>query len=156
MKIQQIMTRAVWTCRPSDGLDTAARVMRDHDCGSVVVLDGQEKPMAMITDRDICLCALKSLSPLNRLEVSDAMSRNLYACRLEDPVADAEATMALRQVRRLPVIDRHGDLVGILSLDDIARVAARDVDDDEAPVTTGEVGKTLGRVARPRVPPPRP
>ena len=151
MKVQQLMTRATWTCRPADGLDAAARIMRDQSCGSVVVVDEQGKPVAMLTDRDVCLCALRTLRPLQLLRVSDAMSRRLHACGPEDPVADAEATMALRQVRRLPVVDPHGVLIGVLSLDDIARVALRDVDLGDPSVTTDEVGKTLGAVSRWRI-----
>lgn len=151
MRIQQLMIRVVWVCRPSDGLDVPARMMKDHGCSCVIVVDEDDRPVAVLTDRDVCLCAVRTMRPLQMIKVSDAMSSHLYACRPEDPVADAEATMALRLVRRLPVVDRTGRLVGIVSLDDIARGAARDLNLHTESVTVGEVGLTLARVSRPRI-----
>lgn len=145
MRVQQLMSRAVWVCRPADGLDVPARMMRDHDCGCVVVVDEEEKPVAMVTDRDVCLCAVRTLRPLQMLQVSDAMSTGVHVCRAEDSVAEAEATMSLRRVRRLPVVARTGRLVGILSLDDIARETSGD------PVAVGGIARTLAQVSRPHV-----
>jgi CBS domain-containing protein len=160
MKIQQLMTRVVWTSRPMDSLDRAARIMMDHDCGSIVVVDDEGLPIAMLTDRDVCMAALKTRRSLDALKVADAMSTRLYACRAEDPVSSAQTTMALRLVRRLPVVDRRGHLVGLLSLDDIAREAARDApvaprpsgaEAFAAPITAEDAGRTLGALAKPRI-----
>ncbi|MFN0009883.1 MAG: CBS domain-containing protein [Planctomycetota bacterium] len=145
MRVQQVMSRAVRVCRPADGLDVPARMMKDHDCGCVVVVDEEEKPLAMVTDRDVCLCAVRTLRPLQMLQVSDAMSSGIHVCRAADSLADAEGTMALRRVRRLPVIEPTGRLVGILSLDDIARETSGD------PIAVGRIAKTLAQVSRPRV-----
>jgi len=153
MRVQQLMTRAVWTCTPSDALDSAARIMRDHGCGCVVVVDDQDRVRAVVTDRDICLCALRTLRPLQMLKISDAMSSEIFTCRPEDSVAQAEDLMAQRRIRRLPVVDRRGCLVGIVSLDDMAREAARDKDLIARPVTAEEVGLTLATVTRPRIVP---
>ena len=147
------MTRAVWTCSPSDALDGAARIMRDHDCGCTVVVDDRDRVQAVVTDRDICLCALRTLRPLQMLKVSDAMSSQIFTCKPEDSVADAEELMAQRRIRRLPVVDHRGCLVGIVSLDDLAREAARDKDLFARPVTAEEVGLTLATVTRPRIVP---
>jgi CBS domain-containing protein len=154
VRVQQLMTRAVWTCRPSAGLDTAVRIMKDYGCGSVVVVDEHGRPVAMVTDRDACLCALETGRALTQVQVSDAMSREIHTCRPEDLVAGAEAVMVRRQVRRLPVVDARGCLVGIVSLDDIARESVREVAPHAESLTSDEVARTLGGLVRPRVPKP--
>jgi len=153
MRIQQLMTRAVWTCQPSDGLDAAVRIMRDHSCGCVVVVDEADRPLGVVTDRDACLCALRTLRPLQMIRVAEAMSGQPAMCRPEDPIARAEEMMSQRQVRRLPIVDDRGCLVGILSIDDLAREAARLRDPATEPVTPDEVGRTLGVLAKPRIAP---
>jgi CBS domain-containing protein len=151
MKVKELMTQPVRTCRATDGLDAAARTMKDRSCGCVVVVDERERPVAIVTDRDICLCALRTLRPLQLLRVSDAMTSPLRTSRPEDKISDAEAAMGRWHVRRLPVVDAAGRLVGILALDDIAREAARDRSLFARPVTADEVGMTLATLTRPRI-----
>jgi CBS domain-containing protein len=148
MNVETLMTRSVGTCRPSDGLDQAARTMKSHDCGCVVVTDGCGHPTAIVTDRDICLCSLRTLRPLQMIHVSDAMSTNVITCRPEDSAMRAQAIMCQNRVRRLPVVDADGHLVGILSLDDIAREAASERDLFAPRVPANEVGMTLAAVSR--------
>jgi CBS domain-containing protein len=151
MKVERLMTRTVGTCVPTDGLDRAAQTMRSRDCGCVVVTDPASHPTAVVTDRDICMCALRTLRPLQMLHVSDAMSPSLITCRPDDTVPRAEAVMCQNRVRRLPVVDGEGKLVGILSIDDIAREAARERDLFSRPVQANDVGLTLAAVSRKRV-----
>ena len=80
----------------------------------------------MLTDRDICMAAYTQGRPLGEMQVSSAMSRQLFSCRPEDSLAKAEEIMRTNRIRRLPVIDADRHLVGILSLDDIAREATRE------------------------------
>jgi len=80
------------------------------------------------------------------------MSKELWSCRLDDDLSDAERTMREHQVRRLPVIDARGDLKGILSLSDIAREAAREARDrpKQIEVSYTDVAETLGAINVPR------
>jgi CBS domain-containing protein len=151
MNVEKLMTRTVGTCQASDGLDRAAQTMRSRDCGCVVVTDEAARPRAIVTDRDICLCALRTLRPLQMLHVSDAMSTNVITCRPGDSVSKAEAVMSQNRVRRLPVVESDGQLVGILSLDDIAREAAKERDLFSKPVPAKQVGMTLAAVSRRRI-----
>ena len=82
-------------------------------------------PVGMLTDRDICMAALNSGCSLDELEVSSAMSSEVFYCNPDTSIEAAERTMGLHQVRRLPVIDEEGHAQGLLSLDDIAREALR-------------------------------
>lgn len=125
MRVQQIMTTDVQTCRPEDSLETVARRLWEHDCGVLPVVDDEGRVGAAITDRDVCMGAMMQSGRLADLRVADSMSRQLFSCRPEDDVALAAQLMAAHAVRRLPVVDDVGRLCGILSLNDLAVAAPR-------------------------------
>lgn len=147
MRVADVMTREPVSCRPWDSLETAAQVMWNHDCGCVPVVDEGNRAVAMITDRDACMAAYLQGKPLSDVLVSSAMSQELHTCATQDLVTYAENTMRSRQVRRLPVVDDDGTLVGILSLNDITRVQSnaqarrgRGAPEDEVKVTLAAIG----------------
>ncbi|MGO9062409.1 MAG: CBS domain-containing protein [Candidatus Binataceae bacterium] len=125
MKVEQIMNRNVRFCRPQDSLSNAAQMMWDEACGAVPVVDEQSRPVGFLTDRDICMAAYTQGKPLGELRVELAMARKIVTCRAEDDLRKAAVLMQQNHTRRLPVIDRDGTLVGLLSLDDLACEAAR-------------------------------
>lgn len=151
MNVSNLMQRRVATVGPDERLDRVAHLLRDRECGSVVVVDERRRPLAMVTDRDVCLAALRHATALAEIPVSSAMSAKLFTCRSEQDLDDAERAMALHQVRRLPVVDAGGALVGLLALDDIAREASRERELLSPRVSCSSVGKTLGEITRPRV-----
>jgi signal-transduction protein with cAMP-binding, CBS, and nucleotidyltransferase domain len=97
--------------------------MRTNHCRSVVVVGLGGGPIAMLTDRDVCLTGLRTGRDLAALLVAQAMSRALHTCRATDPLQQVAETMALHQAHRLPVLDARGGLVGVVSLDDLAHAA---------------------------------
>lgn len=151
MYVSNLMQRRVATVRQDERLDRAAHLLRDRECGSVVVVDDRRRPVAMVTDRDICLAALRHATALAEIPVSAAMSAKLFTCRGEQELDEAERTMSLHQVRRLPVVDGDGVLVGLLALDDVAREASRERELLSPRVSCSSVGRTLGDITRPRV-----
>lgn len=120
MNVRHLMTSPATACHAGDSLTYAARIMWECDCGAVPVIDAEGKPIAMITDRDICMAAFTQGRPLHEIPVAIAMSQKIVTCGLDEPLAMAEALMRGQQIRRLPVVDREGRLAGILSLNDIA------------------------------------
>lgn len=159
LKVRDIMTRDVKACRPDDTLDDASRIMWDHDCGSVPVIDMDSKVVGIITDRDICMAAHHRGAPLGSIAVGEAMSDNVLTCNGLDTMDVAENMMQRRQVRRLPVIDYEGRLVGIVSLNDLARRLNPNAPRSDGP-TWKEVATTLAAVSEPhrarRLPSARP
>ena len=125
MKVEQIMNRNVKVCRPQDSLNKPAQIMWDEPCGAVPVVDDQRKPVGFLTDRDICMAAYTQGKPLHEVRVETAMARKVVSCVAEDDLTSAAGLMRQHRTRRLPVIDRNGVLVGLLSLDDLACEAAR-------------------------------
>src|SRR5262249_23135759 len=131
--------------------DEAALLMWDCDCGAVPVIAGDSvgQPVGVITDRDICMCALFQGKPLRDLRVDQAMSRGILTCRSEDSIAQAEQAMREARIRRLPVVDSEGSLVGMLSLADIAREAAREQASSSKDITDTEVNLTIAAICQP-------
>jgi CBS domain-containing protein len=125
MTAKDIMTREFGACAPEDPLSTPIRIMADRDCGFVPVIDMRGSLMGVVTDRDICKAAHLTQRAVTHIAVSDTMSHPVFSCFVDDPLKTALATMAKRQVRRLPVLDRTGHLLGVLSIEDILRESDR-------------------------------
>jgi prolyl-tRNA editing enzyme YbaK/EbsC (Cys-tRNA(Pro) deacylase)/CBS domain-containing protein len=151
--VSELMTRAVAVCRTADPLSVPAQLMWDRDCGAIPVLEPEgDRVVGMITDRDICMATLIQDRRPSNIAVNEAMSRELFTCLDTDLVAHAEDILRAHQIRRLPVLDVHGRLAGILSLADIARRAdalARARADAPA-IPADEISNTLGEICQPR------
>lgn len=119
MRVRDLMSTEVHTCTRDQTLQAAARVMWEHDVGCVPVVDDLLTPIAMLTDRDICMSAYTRGERVHEISVRSAMSADVRTCHQDDLVTRAEQTMMQAQVRRLPVVNDQGMLVGILSLNDI-------------------------------------
>ena len=123
MIVEDLMTRNPASVRPQHELALAAQLMWDRDCGVLPVTDESRKVIGMITDRDICMATWSRARAPNAILVAEAMSRDVILCRPEDTISRAESIMRTNQVRRLPVTGPGQQLLGILSLADIARAA---------------------------------
>ncbi len=152
MKVKRLMIKQVGSCPSHENLARAAQVMCELDCGCIPIIDPGSKVVGMLTDRDICMAAYHQGRTLGEIPVSSAMSREVYACFPEDDLTVAELIMETKQVRRLPVIDEGRNLVGLLSLTDIARRAAKE--EGKKRVLKGlkpaEVAHTLAGICQPR------
>lgn len=145
MRVEELMTPRVACCGRDDTLDRAAMLMWSNDCGCIPVCDERDalRPIGMITDRDVCMAALFQGKPLGQLRVRDAMARTVFCCGPGMSVMEAERIMREARVRRLPVVDANGSMVGIISLADLAREAEREQIVPRQKVTADEVGVTL-------------
>jgi CBS domain-containing protein len=120
MRVQDVMTSPARSCVPDDTLVGAARVMGDNHCGALPVLDTQGRPAGIITDRDICMAIARKNRFPGDVRVREVMSAYPFVCHPDDGIGAVLVTMAQRQVRRLPVVNDEGKLVGIVSVNDIA------------------------------------
>jgi CBS domain-containing protein len=121
MKVKEVMTRAVATCQPFDKLLDAASILQREDLGCLPVVtdDGSERVLGMLTDRDIAMAASREIRPLAELHVRNAMTGAVLWRATNDSLNDALAFMHSTGARRMPVVDRNGRLLGLLSLSDI-------------------------------------
>jgi CBS domain-containing protein len=118
MKIVDVMSRDVQLVNSHETLRDAAILMKKIDAGILPVADG-ERLVGMITDRDIVVRGLAEGKGPDA-EVRDAMTHEVKYCFDDEDVAEVANNMAELQVRRLPVMDREKQLVGIVSLADLA------------------------------------
>jgi len=146
-RVEQIMSRPVFTCRLGDTLDTAAALMWDHDCGAVPVVDEGGCLAGILTDRDICMAAYTKGLPLREIDVRTAMSSEVCVVDTSDPIERAERLMAEKQVRRIPVVDAQARPVGMVSVNDLVRTA---VTEPQRGPEVDAVARTLAAVGQPR------
>jgi CBS domain-containing protein len=118
VQLSEIMTAAVVTAEPSATALEVAQLMRDHNVGSVVVVDPDGTPVAMVTDRDLTVRILADEADAD-VAVGHHASRPLITGEPEMQLDEAAALMVQHRVRRLPVVDEDR-LAGIVTLDDIA------------------------------------
>jgi len=119
MIVKDIAEFDVKTVTPDADLATAAKLMWDGDCGAIPVVNAERKVVGMITDRDICIAAATRSARPADLQVKDVMSGATYTCSPTDDIRAALKIMREQRVRRLPVVDNDGRLVGILSINDL-------------------------------------
>ncbi len=151
MKIEDIMTRDVRGCMADDSLATAAQIMWENDCGSVPVTDVDGRVTGIITDRDLAMAAHLQGVALRASRVSSAMARDVKCCSPRDTPATVQAIMQQHKIRRVPVVDDHKRLLGIVSLGDLAyAMAAEQTLGGDGMIWTA-VAHTLARVIEPRV-----
>jgi CBS domain-containing protein len=146
MHIKEIMSQPVITCPTSSTLDQAARLMWEFDCGIIPVVNDDGRLAGVVTDRDICMAAYTQGRALNAIATPVAMAKQVLAIHEDDSIEHAEALMSDNQVRRLPVIDGDGRPVGLVSLNDLARLASR----AKKSGVDRELVKTMAAVCQPR------
>jgi CBS domain-containing protein len=136
MKVKDLMTREPRTCSPDTTLAAAAHLMWDGDCGFLPVVDDGEL-VGVITDRDMYIALATQNARASHLRVGAVASAIVATCEPEDDVHSALATMKQARVRRLPVLGFGRTVLGVLSMNDILRVAGagRDVSDEDVVAT---------------------
>jgi predicted transcriptional regulator len=146
--VAEIMSAPAHFCETTDTLDRAAQIMWQNDCGVVPVVDRRGTTVGMITDRDICMATYTQGKPIWQIPVTAASSLHVWSVRPDDSIEMAQELMKMHRVRRLAVIDRGGNLVGVLSLADIVRWSQAS-GEARRPFEAERVAATLAEVFRP-------
>jgi CBS domain-containing protein len=141
MTCEEIMTPLPICCSPDQTSVEAAELMQRQDVGLVPVVDGRStKLVGVLTDRDIALKVVAAGRAPAATAVSEIMTTDPACCRPHEPVEAVVELMARRQVRRVPIVDSTGAIVGIVSQADIATRLAN-------PKETGEVVQAISEPA---------
>ncbi len=120
MRISELMHTPPVTCPASTPVRDVARMMADHNVGSILVIDHVGYLAGIVTDRDLALRCLGEGQSAD-VAVEDVMTRSVATISLHADVSDAAAIMAKRSVRRLPVVDERDHPHGVVTLDDLVR-----------------------------------
>jgi CBS domain-containing protein len=137
------MTPDPASCTPDTTVGEAATLMRDNDCGSIPVVENttSSRLVGTVTDRDLAIRVLAVGNGPNVL-VREVMTPDPVTCVPEDEVEDLRQVMIERQVRRIPVVDIDGKLVGIVAQADVAR--------EDGAASDREVGRIVEAISEPR------
>jgi len=149
MKIKHVMTKDPTYCVSSDTAQRAARIMRDGDTGVVPVIENEQsrKVVGIVTDRDLCMNVVAEGGDPRTTQVHEAMTTTVVTCSPQDSVDKATELMRENQIRRIPIIDEHHRLMGIVAMADIV---------GRANVRTTETHETLKTVSAPTAEPSKP
>ena len=127
MLVKDICARKVVATPRGTAVVEAAKLMRQHHVGEVVVTDGRRKPVGILTDRDIVLEVVAMGLAMEDLSVGDLISGELVKVQEDASLIDTVRSLRASGVRRAPVVGRGGALVGIVSLDDLVQVMAEEL-----------------------------
>lgn len=143
MRVKQIMTQSPASCTRTSTAQEAATLMRDNDCGAIPVVEdtGGKRLIGIVTDRDLAVRAIAQGQGPDAT-VGNLMTDDPVTCAEEDSVEDLRQVMVERLVRRVPVVDEDGALVGIVAQADLARV--------EGAASDREVGRVVEAISEPR------
>ena len=131
MRVRDLMSKSVVTIAPEESAALAARLLSRHELGALPVCAADGTLAGIVTDRDIVTRCVAAGEEPGRVPVRDIMSPAPSVITPETPVSAAARLMAQRQVRRLPVVEQ-GQVVGMLSLGDLARSRRTDTEAAEA------------------------
>jgi CBS domain-containing protein len=122
MKCSEVMTGNPICCLPTDTADKVAQLMKKDNIGPVPVIENHQNKrlVGIVTDRDLAIKVVATGRDARSTPVEGIMSRHLVSCSMDDDLQKAIAAMAERQLRRIPVVDHHNRIVGIIAQADVA------------------------------------
>jgi CBS domain-containing protein len=125
MRVGECCNRLTVVCDRNAGVGDAARLMKKHNVGTVVVVDrsgGSNRPVSIVTDRDLVFKALARKCPApEQLSLNDLIDDEVFTARSDDGVWETLERMRTRSIRQLAVINRNGALEGLLAIDDVVQ-----------------------------------
>ena len=123
VRVHELMTSRVLSVHPATTVERAARLLEECDCGALPVVGDNGVLVGMMTDRDIAIRIVAQGRDARNAIVADCMTERVFACYANESLAECMRQMAHNQVRRMPVVDERGRLVGIIAQGDLARHA---------------------------------
>jgi CBS domain-containing protein len=123
LRAGDVMSRNVVTVFPDDPVERAAQLMRNCDCGALPVIDINGRLIGWLTDRDITVRLVARGMDTHGGIVADCMTDEAFYCHANDRLEDCMRQMSRHQVRRMPIVNDEGQIIGIISQGDLARYA---------------------------------
>ena len=121
MKVKECMCQDVCCVKPETKVYEVAKLMSENHIGSIPVCDNNNCLCGIVTDRDIILRSIACDKDVKQTPISDIMTCNVCFCKEDDDMTNAQNKMAKNQIRRLPVCDNNKNVIGILTLGDLAQ-----------------------------------
>ncbi len=121
MKVRDYMSNEVFSCTPSTSVYDAAKLMQENHVGCIPICDNENCMIGVVTDRDLVLRCIASDKNAKETPVSDIMTTNVWTCKPDDEMTNAQNKMGDEQIRRLPVVDNNGKVIGMLTIGDLVK-----------------------------------
>jgi CBS domain-containing protein len=137
-QVRDVMTRDPQCVGQGDSIVDAARIMQSADTGIVPVVDDGRKIIGMITDRDIVVRLIAEGKDVQKARVNEVMTKSVRKVNEDAAINDVVELMSNAQIRRVPVVDKNDQIVGIVSLADLAT---------NGKTQSGKVGKTVEEIS---------
>lgn len=139
-KCSEVMTRNPVTALPTDTADHVAQLMQRQDIGPIPVVENQQtkKLVGIVTDRDLAMKVVAEGRDPKRTWVEEVMTRQVVTCHADEDLQKALHAMSANQVRRIPVVDHRGAIVGIIAQADVATRA-------DVPEKTAEIVEEISK-----------
>lgn len=134
MSLARFCRKTVAIIRPSQSVAEAAEVMSDRHVGALVVVQDDLRPVGVLTDRDVVTRVVAERKDPTTLSVSEVMSPEPTVARVDDTLDKTLFTLREQGVRRLPIVDGQGRVVGLVSLDDVLVLLSAELDQTAAAV----------------------
>jgi CBS domain-containing protein len=142
MDIAELASKPVVYCLPTNPIAQVARMMKEHDIGCVVVVDLEQRPVGVVTDRDLVVRGIGA-ERAGDDPIDDVMTHEPVTIAGRRDAIDAATHMAERECRRLPVVDDAGKLIGIVTLDDLLVRAGHTIDELSRVVSIERSGRAF-------------
>ena len=134
--VRDVMTPDPRTVSERDSILDAARIMRDSDTGIVPVVEGK-KVIGLITDRDIVVRAVADGKDINTVKVNEVMTKQIRSVQEDSPIDEVLGLMSSAEIRRVPVVNKSNEIVGIVSIGDLSTRTNQD----------NKVGRTVEKIS---------
>jgi CBS domain-containing protein len=143
MLVRELMTNRVVCCTPWDTARAAASLMKKHGVGAIPVVAELPEPLleGIVSDRDLCCGVVAEAKNADAIKISEVMTPIPVTCEPEYTVEECGELMQQNQVRRIPVVDKRGRCVGMVSQAEVALHAA-----------AAQVAKTIKEISKPSKP----
>lgn len=121
MKVKEFMCKDVCCVNPQTKIQQVAKMMAENHIGCVPVCDDNNCICGVVTDRDVLLRCVACDKDTTQTPVSDIMTTNVCTCKPEDEISNAQSKMGQNQIRRLPVCNEKNEVIGMLTIGDLAQ-----------------------------------
>ena|SRR5436190_1869842 len=136
--VRDVMTPNPHCVSDNDTIRDAARIMKDEDTGVVPVIDGGKKIIGLITDRDIVVRLIAEGKDPGSARVNEVMTKSVRKVNEDATVKEVLTMMSSSEIRRVPVVNDRDEIVGIVSIGDIATQANQE----------GRIGQAIGDISQ--------
>ena len=145
MKINECMCKDVCFVKPECNVYDAARIMNENHIGCIPICNDEKNVVGVLTDRDIVLRSVACDKNAKTTPVSSIMTTNVYTCKCEEDIGQAQYLMEKNQIRRIPIVDRTNKMVGIISTGDLAHYNQK-IGEENFTTTMGYICNNKGNV----------